>query len=332
MLDDLTPLRHLRDLRDPGRDSALFPPATAYRVAASQNRDTPLPLDEPRAPNPPAGAVIDYELAGAPQGPVTLEIADAQGQVVRRFRSDERPARPPADQYFANEWLQTPAPLPARAGHNRLVWDLRGERPRAADYDFSIAAVPGVDTPTLPQGLFVLPGRYEVRLTAGGRTLTAPLTVALDPRVDAKPADLAAQRDFYAVLAGALAETTAAGEQVQKVADRLQSLDAELAARPAAAALREAAKSAAAQVAAFQRRRRGGSSDDNLGAIAGVFAGLATAVEGADRAPTQPQREAFEAYRKRLDAARAHWQALANGPLRDLDRQVRAAGLAPVVP
>ena len=51
---------------------------------------------------------------------------------------------------------------------------------------------------------------------------------------------------------------------------------------------------------------------------------------GADRAPTGPQREVFEIYRKRLDTALAKWQALRNGEIRDLDRQVRAAGLGPV--
>ena len=91
--------------------------------------------------------MIDYELATA-QGPVALEFLDAQGQVVRHFASDETPKRPQANQYFDEDWLQEPAALPARAGHNRFVWNLRTVRPRALDYDFSIAAVPGVDTPT----------------------------------------------------------------------------------------------------------------------------------------------------------------------------------------
>jgi len=44
------------------------------------------------------------------------------------------------------------------------------------------------------------------------------------------------------------------------------------------------------------------------------------------------QHRELATYRQRLDTALAHWQALADGPLRDLDRQVREAGLAPVLP
>jgi photosystem II stability/assembly factor-like uncharacterized protein len=332
VLDDVSPLRHLTPA--PVAGATLFPPATAYRVSNNQNRDTPLPLDEPRTLNPPAGAVFDYLLPAAPRGPVILEIADGQGQVVRRFRSDDARERPEAGQYFADDWLQPLAVLSAHAGHNRFVWDLRGPRPLALDYEFSIAAVPGADTPELPQGLFVLPGRYEARLTVDGLTSRQPLTVAMDPRVKTPAADLAAQHEMYAAVAAALARVTAAQERLQEIAGRLKALDAELAARAGAGALRETAQRVAADLAGFQNapggRRRGARGEDNLAAIAGVLTPLATDLESADRPPTAPQREVFEIYRKRLDAALAKWQALSDGEVRDLDRQVRAAGLAPV--
>jgi len=35
-----------------------------------------------------------------------------------------------------------------------------------------------------------LPGNYQVRLTANGKTLTAPLEVKIDPRVTVSQADL----------------------------------------------------------------------------------------------------------------------------------------------
>ena len=322
VLDDVTPLRHLTGN---AAGPVLLPPAEAWRVSANQYRDTPLPLDEPRAANPPAGAVLDYVLPATVQGPVGLEIADSRGQVIRRFRSDETPARPPANQYFANDWLQPPAPLPARPGHNRVVWDLRAPRPRALDYDFSIAAVPGVDTPMVPQGPLVAPAIYEVRLTVDGRTLSQPLKVAMDPRSDVTPADIAAQQGFYGDIAQALERLTGAHERIDAVAERLKALDGELAGR---GALQETARRLAADVDRF----RTGPSEDNLDAVAGVLTALATDVEGADRTPTGPQREVFATYRQRLDTALAHWQTLAGGPLRDLDRQVREAGLAPLVP
>ena len=332
VLDDISPLRHLGG-SVVGND-ILLPPAMAYRVGANQNRDTPLPLDEPRAFNPPAGAILDYVLPAAVRGPVVLEIVDSKGQVVRSFRSDETPKRPEASQYFANDWLRAPSALPARPGHNRFVWDLRGPRPRALEYDYSIAAVPGADTPELPQGIFVLPGTYQARLTADGQTVTQPLRVAMDPRVKTPQADLLAQHEMYAAVSQALARVTDAQERIEEVSKRLKTLDGELADRPGSAALRDLAKKVAADLAGFGSapgRRRAARGEDNLAAIAAVLTPLATDLEGADRAPNAPQREAFDLYRKRLDAALAKWQALLNGEIRDLDRQARAAGLAPVV-
>ncbi|MFL6195273.1 MAG: WD40/YVTN/BNR-like repeat-containing protein, partial [Thermoanaerobaculia bacterium] len=283
VLDDYTPLRHLnKELLAGAGGATLFPPAPAYRLSPNQNRDTPLPLDEPRAANPPAGAVIDYVLPAGLKGPVSLEVVDAQGQVVRRFASDQAPVRPEAGQYFDDDWLQPLRALPAEPGHNRFVWDLRMPRPRALDYDFSIAAVPGADTPVLPQGLFILPGKYELRLTADGHAVSQPLTVTLDPRIKAAPADLQAQHDFYEEISQTLARITEAQEKVKAAGERLKGPDQENAKR----------------------------IETELAAIAGALTPTATDVESVDHAPTGPQREVFETYGKRLDTALAQWAAL----------------------
>ncbi|HRG96972.1 MAG TPA: hypothetical protein PLR99_12035, partial [Polyangiaceae bacterium] len=61
----------------------------------SMYTDTPIPPDEPRAENPPDGAVIDYHLSRDAQR-VTLEIVDAAGRVLRTFSSED-PTPAPAD-------------------------------------------------------------------------------------------------------------------------------------------------------------------------------------------------------------------------------------------
>src|SRR5439155_1037005 len=82
-----------------------FAPERAIRVRRSVSNDTPLPPEEPHGENPPAGALVDYVLQAAPSGPVTLEIFDAGGRLVRRFSSEDRP-RPPAEPpQIAAEWL-----------------------------------------------------------------------------------------------------------------------------------------------------------------------------------------------------------------------------------
>ena len=92
IMDDAAPLRALAD--DAGGATRLLPPATAYRVRPTGFSGTPMPKDEPMAPNPPAGAYIDYVLDGASAGPVTLTITDARGATVQTFSSDDK-ATPP---------------------------------------------------------------------------------------------------------------------------------------------------------------------------------------------------------------------------------------------
>jgi hypothetical protein len=217
-----------------------------------------------------------------------LEIADSTGTVVRRWASDQAPERPRAGQYFADAWLPRLAPLPARAGHNRFVWDLREPRPRTDDDDFSIAAVPEVGTPVVPQGLLVPPGTYEVRLTVDDRTLTQPLTVVTDPRVRVTASELAQQRALYRELAETLAALAAVKAEV---ADEVSRPDA--------------------------RRSELDPLTAELAAVAGVLAGLATDVESVDRAPTAAQREVLASCKERFEAARSRWQGRAKGVVGD---------------
>jgi photosystem II stability/assembly factor-like uncharacterized protein len=182
VLDDVTPLRQLQaeTAREPVH---LFAPAEAIRVRANENRDTPLPPEVPIAHNPPAGAVIDYVVGPGMRGPLTLEILDASGSLVRAFASDAVPEKSDARRYFTEHWLRSPEALETTPGHHRFVWDLRYARPEAADYEYTMQAVDEEDTPTEPRGLLAPPGRYTVRLTAAGKRSEQPLMLRPDPRI-----------------------------------------------------------------------------------------------------------------------------------------------------
>jgi photosystem II stability/assembly factor-like uncharacterized protein len=175
ILDDLSPLRQWTDATA-GTAMRLFNPREAYRTAAFEGGFGG--GGRYAGPNPPNGATIDFWLAHMPEGESTIEILDASGAVVRRF-STRRPdpdALPSLD--------PPPTALTVKAGFNRLVWNLRHDQ---------VVPVPGLYVFGSLQGRFALPGDYQVRLSAGGKTLTAPLTVRLDPRVTTPLAELRAQ-------------------------------------------------------------------------------------------------------------------------------------------
>jgi hypothetical protein len=134
---------------------------------------------------PRAGAMIDYYLATAPQGEITMEIMEGAGKVVRRFSSaapagaTERRAAAPAeggggDDEEGGGFQQRvpPVRLDKTPGMHRFTWDLRYPGPWQSK-----------ERPEGPNGPMAVPGRYSVRLTSGKWTSTVPLMLAEDPRV-----------------------------------------------------------------------------------------------------------------------------------------------------
>src|SRR5258708_1968796 len=207
ILDDVISLRQMNP-QVTAADLWLFKPATAYRVRPGSDEGTPVPMDEPLAENPPDGAVVDYWLKDKAKGPVALEIFDANGELGRRFSSDDSlPKTNPKDTPIAMEWVRDAAPLSAEAEMHRFVWDLHYALPKSVHRSFYG-----------PAGVWSLPGNYVVKLTANGKSTSQPLTVKMDPRISA-PED-ALRREFVAgspVLAllggGAGAQPRAGGVQ-----------------------------------------------------------------------------------------------------------------------
>ena len=201
VLDDVTPLRQLAS-ESTTADARLFAPAPAYRLRGSQNKDTPPPADTALGTNPPTGAIIDYTLA-KPVKQVVIEIrekgADADGKprVVQRFASDDKTPPIKAERYFDEAWTKPSAKPSIEPGAHRFVWNLRYPRPKAIQFNYSIAAVWGEDTPLAPEGALVLPGDYDVVLTVDGHEFRQALTVKPDPRIHAARTELEQALAFY---------------------------------------------------------------------------------------------------------------------------------------
>jgi photosystem II stability/assembly factor-like uncharacterized protein len=194
ILDGIAPLRELAAAARASR-AFLFTPPLATRVRWNMFSDTPLPPEEPTGQNPPEGAVLDYYLP-ASSNEVTLEIRDDQNALVRRYSSSDGPERiDPTTLPYPTYWMRPPQALSQDRGHHRFVWDLRYAPPRGARPELAIAAVYR-NTGTSPVGPFVHPGRYTVRLAAGGVTADRTIDVRMDPRVTIAAADLRLQTDL----------------------------------------------------------------------------------------------------------------------------------------
>jgi hypothetical protein len=349
VLDGLAPLRQL-DAAVAASPAHLFTPAPAVRKRRGENRDSPLPPETPAGSNPPAGALIDYWLAGdlpgvaagRPGGPaelageVTLEIVDERGELVRRFASsdpvrhhDEGEPLP-----FPTYWLRPAPPLSKRAGLNRFVWDLRYPPPPTLRPQASSDAVYGEDTPFEPEGPFVVPGTYELRLTVGGHACTASLRVEADPRLTVSPAAFASQLALARRIDAALAESYQAVHQLRDLAHRLEQLAASLpraAGRGPGPGLSGAIADLRQKIDQLAGREHNFLEEPEKEAgLTGTHTGLsalAVAVGAGDAAPTAQATAAFAAFRALLDGQLAIWSTLRAADLPALNRRLAARGM-----
>jgi photosystem II stability/assembly factor-like uncharacterized protein len=327
VLDDITPLREMSAV-SAANATHLYAPATAMRLRSNENKDTPLPREEPVGQNPPTGAIFDYWLAHAALTPVTLTVSDASGKVVARFASNDVAPKLSAERYFEARWLQPPARLATTAGAHRFVWNLRLPRPLAAAYDYSIAAIDGVDTPLLPEGMLAPPGHYEAVLQVDGKSYRAPLTVQADPRVAVDADALQAALQLSAMVTAALERHYIASGEVQSVHTRIAALQKRLAPDLANAALVQ-------QLGRFDKQLAALTSGDsvdalNLSAIGSALISLEVDLEDTDRAPTQPQRDVEALYSAKLERALSLWSGLKSIELPALDASLHAAGIDPI--
>ena len=297
ILDGVTPLRQID--ADVARAGAwLFAPATAFRLRPAGFTGTPLPRDEPMADNPQAGAYIDYLVGGAVTGPLTLTILDGRGELVRRYRSDERPPGPDVSRIrVAPEWEPAPAVPSAAPGMHRFVWPLRYPAPVTLG-----------ERGAIPEGVWAPPGRYTVELSVGAERRSQPLVVAPDPRVTATPDDYA--RQF--ALARAIEDARGRAAAAVSDADALRK------------SLSDPASSAREHEVSVLLGPEWGAAPSGtppaglltLRGLAETLGRFAEAVDGADGPPAPDVEKGFADLQPALDASLAAWQTLKTKTLR----------------
>jgi photosystem II stability/assembly factor-like uncharacterized protein len=164
ILDDITPLHEMTDAAMTST-AHLFRPRDAVRTRRAGFGRGASGMGQ----NPPAGAIVTYSLGTAQ--PVRLEFLEPKGTVVKTVSSTDR---------------NGPASTP---GMHRYAWDMRYPDAHGIEGGTFLA---GGNL----RGPVALPGTYQVRLTAGGRTFNQPLRIVSDPKSEAKSTDLQEQFDL----------------------------------------------------------------------------------------------------------------------------------------
>ncbi len=280
VLDDLA---HLRQLAPEQAEAAwtLFDPEPVWRM-----RGRSFGRGGTSGRNPPAGAVVRFHAAAAPEegADVTLEIAGEDGVVLRRWSTK------------GDGGDGAPGKLEVKEGMNRFEWDLSVDG--AKRVDGMILWGGRLSGPRVP------PGRYTVRLIAPDGAYEAPLEIRRDPRSEATAADTRAQFSFLIECRDTL---TAAHRAIERIRTVRGQIDAALGrAGEAADALKETADPlkrdlTAIEEALYQTRNRSPQDplnfpirlNNKLAALAGLVA------SSGDYRPTDQQ----VAVREELTAA-----------------------------
>ena len=329
ILDDITPLRQYSD-SIPQQEAHLFTPAAANHTTFD---GSPFGASGSVGKNPPAGVVIDFWLKTSLKKPdkkegtsadqtkpdgtktdadkneppkITLEILDSSGKTIRKFPKKEEPAGSDEEDFFARG--AGGGTLPADAGLNRFVWDLRYEGATKVPK----APLWGGNT----DGPVALPGTYQVKLTVLGQSYTAPLEITPDPRLAVTQADLTKQFDLLMKIRDAVTQTDDTIIQIRSLRDQIDAVNKHVGDGPQSKPIIDSGKALNKKMTdieevLIQTKAKSGQDvlnfpvrlNNHLVALSGV-------VGSADTAPTQQSYEVFDMLSNQLNEQMSKWQEI----------------------
>jgi photosystem II stability/assembly factor-like uncharacterized protein len=330
ILDDVTPLRQYED-KVAEKDVLLYPPAIAYRMQAGAGADRH--PSKKTGQNPPAGAVIYYWVKDAPKAEaesknaVRLEILDGSGKVIRKYSSGEVA---PLDEPPDPDDKKPEKELKVEAGLNRFVWDLRYDEAHQVPVYYLWEYGGGAHGPV------AAPGHYQVRLTAGGQSQTAPLEVKLDPRVNVSQADLEQEVSVLLGIRENLNKVYDTVNQIQDVRAQLAGLRRRLP-ENASGKIAASADDLEKKLVALRDQLINltiSANEDSLAyapQLDARLAFLAMDVGTADSAPTEAEQKQFEKLNHETADVLASWESLEHGDLAAFQKLTSEGSLSTVV-
>lgn len=355
ILDDLTPLHRLRD-EITQAEAYLFPPRPAYRTppdpfaaapegltgkvyaptfgtaAAFTERKTPdnIPVRShlDAGANPPAGVTVDYHLKTKPAAKISLEILDGAGNVIRQFFSREDGAEQ-KDKSKEDPGAAPVVNIPAQAGLNRFVWDLR--------YPDAIK-IRRKDQGVTVTGPIAVPGIYQVRLTVGDWHATQPFEIRKFPHIPAGQGELQAQFDLLIKIRDKASETHAAINRILSIEAQLDDWVQKTEGLPRSTELAQSAAALKDKLAPIREELvvpevKSPWDAYNYGVrLAARLVELAPVVYMGDGAPTKQAYKVFDYLSAKIDVQLQQLQSVIDTDLAAFNMLVKDGGFTAVIP
>jgi photosystem II stability/assembly factor-like uncharacterized protein len=349
ILDDLAVLHQVMDAggKAAAPETRLFKPEDPYRM---QGGGTTFPATATIGSNPPNGAVVYYYLKSKPTTDVVLEFLDAAGKSVRTFTAKAPAPQPtpapgsaavltPPEQpqaasgeesaFFAGGGGAAANRVTTEVGLNRFVWDMR--HTDAVRFPGMILWAGSVTGPR------IAPGRYQVKLTADGKTYTETFEVRKDPRLSTTEADFARQLDLQLKIRDKLSETHNAIISIREARGQINDLLKRVQGQPNFKTISEAAKSLSGKLTAVEEelyQTKNQSSQDPLNypiRLNNKLAALGGVISDADAAPTEQSYAVYEDLTGKINAQLQKLEAVLKSDLPAFNALVREQNIPAVI-
>ncbi len=306
ILDDLTPLHQL-NAQVAAAEVHLYKPRDAVRGMGNLS--------------------IPYYLKSEAKDEVTIEILDAKGATIRKYSSRAAEGQGGGG---GRRGSGQGARVPVTAGMNVFNWDFRYEPARQ---------VPGaISWGGSGAGPLAVPGTYQVKLTAGGKSQTQSFTVKKDPRISTSQEDFQKQFDLAFKIRESVNQAHDAVNAIRDLRGQLNALKRRLGSDAKYKAITDAADALDKKMTPVEQailQTKSVSPQDPLNypiMLNDKLMALAGTVESADAAPPQQAYDVYDSLKQRLDAQLATWQAILSKDLPALNDQIRGAGIAMLAP
>jgi photosystem II stability/assembly factor-like uncharacterized protein len=242
--------------------------------------------------NPASGAVVYYNLP-AKATDASLEFLDTQGKLIRKFtnheeRKEEKPAESAEEEEDFSARLAGPTVIPADAGMNRFVWNLRYadamKIPGMVLWDASL------------RGPLIVPGTYTVKLTYDGKTESQTFDVLRDPRLNTTQDQYLAQLELELQIRDKLTKTHEAILNIRSIRRQVDDLAARVDNKDVAAKAKALnAELTSVEEALYQTKNKANEDPLNFPIrLNNKMASLLEAIQSADAPPTAQEQQVFE--------------------------------------
>jgi hypothetical protein len=301
----------------------LFNPRDAYRM---RGRGFPRPNV---GQNSPSGAVVYYYFKEKPKEAVTLEFLDAEGNLIRKFKSRKKeepePERIPPSRFQRSG----PQNVTAEAGMNRFVWNMR--YPDAERVPKAILWGGMLDGPV------AVPGIYQVKLTVGEKMMMESWQWKKDPRLLTTQEEYQEQFDFLLKIRDKIAEVNQAINRLRDVKKQIDVLSRKVKEHEKGKEVIEAAKILKQKLSSAEDvliQSKSKSRQDPLNypiRLDNKIAALAGIVSSSDARPTDQSYEVFKELSAKADQQLTKLKDILKKDLPDFNKLVKKAEIPAII-